>query len=64
MHKGIPADIGWLIETKVRIIGEFSNALVSYMSGLGKSLYAKKRRAKSYGFAINVQDGPVTQNAD
>ena len=46
MHKGIPADIRWLIEVKVRLRGEFSDALVSYMPGLGKSSYAKKRRAK------------------
>ena len=46
MHKGIPADIRWLIEAKVRLTGEFSDALISYMPGLGKSLYAKKRRAK------------------
>ena len=64
MHKGIPADIRWLIEAKVRLRGEFSDALVSYMPGLGKSLYAKKRRAKRLRSAINVQDGPVTQNAN
>ena len=46
MHKGIPADIRWLIEAKVRLPSEFSDALISYMPGLGKSLYAKKRRAK------------------
>ena len=46
MHKGIPADIRWLIEAKVRITREFSDALVSYMPGLGKSSYAKKRSAK------------------
>ena len=64
MHKGIPADIRWLIEAKVRITGEFSDALVSYMPGLGKSSYAKKEEQKGYESAINVQDGPVTQNAD
>ncbi|TXG48765.1 hypothetical protein EZV62_024640 [Acer yangbiense] len=38
MHKGIPVEFRWLIEAKVRLAGEFSD--------LGKSSYAKKRRAK------------------
>ena len=63
MHKGIPVDIRWLIEAKVRITGEFSDTLVSYMPGLGKSSYAKKRRAKRLR-VYYVQDGLVTQNAD
>lgn len=46
MHKGIPEDLRWLIEAKVRLSGEFSNSFNTYLPGLGKSTYAKKRRAK------------------
>jgi Viral nucleic acid binding len=46
MHKGIPADIRWIIEAKVRFAGESSNGFVSHMPGTGKSSFAKKRRAK------------------
>ncbi|KAH9743851.1 hypothetical protein KPL70_003445 [Citrus sinensis] len=37
MINGIPADICWLIEAKVRLAGEFSNPFVSYMPGFGKT---------------------------
>ena len=46
MHKGIPSDIRWIIEAKVRLAGESTNSFVNYMPGMGKSSYAKKRRAK------------------
>jgi hypothetical protein len=46
MNHGIPEDICWLIEAKVRLLGEFSNSFISYMSGTCKSTFAKKRRAK------------------
>lgn len=46
MHKGIPEDLRWLIEARVRLSGEFSDSLNIYMPGLGRSSYAKKRRAK------------------
>ena len=46
MHKGIPEDIRWIIEAKVRVAGESSNSFVSHMPGMGKSSFAKKRRAK------------------
>ena len=49
MINGIPADIRWLIEAKVRLAGEFSDPFVSYMPGFGKSIFAKKRRAKRLG---------------
>ncbi|KAH9717199.1 hypothetical protein KPL71_021736 [Citrus sinensis] len=49
MINGIPADIRWLIEAKVRLAGEFSDPFISYMSGFGKSTFAKKRRAKRLG---------------
>ncbi len=46
MHKGIPEDVRWLIEAKVRLAGEIPEAFVSHMPGIGRSSYAKKRRAK------------------
>jgi hypothetical protein len=46
MNHGIPEDIRWLIEAKVRLSGESSNSFISYMLGTGKSTFAKKRRAK------------------
>ena len=49
MINGIPADIRWLIEAKVRLAGEFSDPFISYTPGFGKSTFAKKRRAKRVG---------------
>ncbi|KAL5732495.1 hypothetical protein ACOSQ2_032187 [Xanthoceras sorbifolium] len=49
MCKGIPVEVRWLIEAKVRLAGEFSDSFLTYMPGLGKSSYAKKRRAKKLG---------------
>ena len=46
MLMGIPAEVRWLIEAKVRIVGESTDDFVTFMPGLGKSSYAKKRRAK------------------
>ena len=46
MTKGIPEDVRWLIEAKVRLGGEISDLNLSCLPGLGKSSYAKKRRAK------------------
>jgi len=46
MNHGIPEDISWLIEAKVRLSGESSNSFISYMPGTGKSTFTKKRRAK------------------
>ena len=46
MNHGILEDIRWMIEAKVRLSGESSNSLISYMPGTGKSTFAKKRRAK------------------
>ena len=45
----ILTDIRWLIEAKVRLAGEFSYPFISYMSGFGKSTFAKKKRAKRLG---------------
>ena len=49
MIHGIPNDIRWVIEARVRLTGELSDSFISYMPGLGKSTYAKKRRAKQLG---------------
>jgi len=46
MNHGIPEDIRWLIEAKVRLLGESFNSFILYMPGTGKSTFAKKRRAK------------------
>ena len=46
MTKGIPEDVRWLIEAKVRLGDEISNLNFFFLPGLGKSSYAKKRRAK------------------
>jgi hypothetical protein len=46
MSHGIPEDIRWLIEAKVRLSSESANSFISYMPGTGKSTFAKKRRAK------------------
>jgi hypothetical protein len=46
MNHGIPKDIHWLIEAKVRFSSESSNSFISYMLGTGKSTFAKKRHAK------------------
>ncbi|CAA0843001.1 Unknown protein, partial [Striga hermonthica] len=48
MINDIPGDIRWLIEAKVRLSGEFPNSY-KYMPGMGKSTFAKKRRAKRLG---------------
>ncbi|KAL6550280.1 hypothetical protein OROMI_020768 [Orobanche minor] len=46
MKYNIPHDIRFIIEAKVRITGESSEMPTKFLSGLGKSSYAKKRRAK------------------
>jgi hypothetical protein len=46
MNHGIPKDIRWMIEAKVRLSGESSNSFISYMPKTGKSTFVKKRRAK------------------
>ncbi|KAL6567956.1 hypothetical protein OROGR_001624 [Orobanche gracilis] len=42
----IPHDIRFIIEANVRIAGESFELPTRFLSGLGKSSYAKKRRAK------------------
>jgi len=46
INHGIPEDIRRLIEANVRLSGESFNSFISYMLGIGKSTFAKKRRAK------------------
>ena len=46
MNHEIPEDVRWLIEPKVRLLGESSNSFISYMPGTCKSTFAKERRAK------------------
>ena len=46
MNHGIPEDIRWLIEAKVRLSGESSNSFISHMPGTGTSTFVKKHRAK------------------
>jgi len=46
INHGIPKDIRWMIEAKVRLSGESSNSFISYMPGTGKSTFTKKRHAK------------------
>ena len=45
-QKGMPEEVRWLIEAKVRFSGELHDSFISVLPGLGKSSYAKKRRAK------------------
>ena len=46
MNHGIPEDIRWLIEAKVRLSSEPSNSFISHMLGTSKSIFVKKRHAK------------------
>jgi len=46
MNHGIPEDIHWMIEAKVRLSGESSNSFISYMPRTGKNTFAKKCHAK------------------
>jgi hypothetical protein len=41
MNHGIPEDIRWVIEAKVRLSGESFNSFISYMRGTGKSIFCK-----------------------
>ena len=49
MIHGIPTNIRWIIEARVRLSGESVDSYIPYMLGLGTSTYAKKRRAKQLG---------------
>ena len=43
---GLPEDVCWIIEAKVRLIGEIHESFIKPMPGMGKSSYSKKRGAK------------------
>ena len=49
MINGIPVDICWLINEKVRLTGEFVDPFVSYTSHFGKSTFTKRKRANQHG---------------
>ena len=49
MHLGLSEDMRWIIEVKVRLAGEIHESFVRFMSGMGRSSYSKKRRAKRMG---------------
>ncbi|KAL6553812.1 hypothetical protein OROMI_019485 [Orobanche minor] len=49
MNNDIPFEIRLIIEAKVRIEGEFTATPTRFLPGLGKSIYAQKRRAKKLG---------------
>ena len=49
MRLGLPEDIRWIIEAKVRLAGEFDKSFVKRMPGMRRSSYSKKRRAKRMG---------------
>ena len=36
---GLPKDIRWIIEAKVRLAGEFNDSLVKRLPGMGRSSY-------------------------
>ena len=46
---GLPENIRWLIEAKVRIAGEFQDSYNRFMPRMGRNSYSKKRRAKRIG---------------
>ena len=46
---GLPADVRWIIEAKVRLGDEFSNSIPKNLPGTGTSTLAKKRRARRMG---------------
>ena len=46
---GLPEDVRWIIEAKVRLAGELHNSYIKRLPGMGKSSFAKKRRAKKMG---------------
>ena len=49
MRFGLPEDVRWIIEAKVRLSGEFLKSFEKRLPGMGRSSYSKKRRAKRMG---------------
>ncbi|KAK9174912.1 hypothetical protein WN944_026916 [Citrus x changshan-huyou] len=53
MRNNIPADIHWVIEGKLRLVGELPPKFIAYMPGCGKGNYARKRRARRISVACH-----------
>ena len=53
MRNNIPADIRWLIEAKVRLVGELPPKFIAYMPGYSKKNYARKQRARKISVACH-----------
>ena len=43
---GLLKHIQWIIEAKVRLVGELNDSFIKHLPGLEKSYYSKKRRVK------------------
>ena len=48
-HLRLPEDVHWIIEAKVRLVGEIHESFVKFMSGMRRSSCSKKRRVKRMG---------------
>jgi len=46
IKSGLPRDLQEIIEVRVHLAGKLSSSFVKHLLGMGKSSYAKKRRAK------------------
>ena len=55
MINRMPVDIRWMIEARVHLSGESVDSYIPYMSGLGKNIYAQKRRAKQLGVCYKYE---------
>ena len=48
IRNNIPADIRWLIEAKVRLVGELPPKFIAYMPGCGKGNYARNNELEEF----------------
>ena len=46
-HLKLSEDVYWIIEAKIRLVGEIHELFVKSMPKMGRSSYCKKRRAKT-----------------
>jgi len=46
IKSGLPRDLQEIIEARVRLAGELPSSFIKYLPSMGKSFYAKKRRAR------------------
>ena len=53
MRNNIPADICWLIEAKVGLVGELPSKFIAYVLGCGKGNYVRKRRGQRISVACH-----------